>query len=49
MPTDTPYIEQLPDLVLPDRLAALGAIATDLSWSWSRTAPAMFALIDPVL
>src|SRR5689334_5602224 len=49
MPTDSPYIEQLPDLALPDRIAALGAIATDLSWSWSRTAPALFAFIDPVL
>lgn len=34
---------------LPDRIAQLRDIATNLSWSWNRRARALFAAIDPVL
>ena len=49
MPTDTPRIEQLADVQLPERIAALGTIATDLSWSWSRNGRTLFSLVDPPL
>jgi starch phosphorylase len=35
--------------MIPDRLAALADIATNLSWSWNRRARAMFATIDSIL
>jgi len=36
-------------LPLPERITGLWAIATNLSWSWSRTARALFRAIDPPL
>src|SRR5690348_10690173 len=38
-----------PPPYLPDRLSALAGIARNLSWSWSRTARAMFRAVDPAL
>jgi len=50
MPIDTPLTEQqIPGVQLPERIATLAAIATDLSWSWSRGGRAMFARLDPAL
>ena len=49
MTTDILQIEPLSSVQLPQRIAALATIATDLSWSWSRNAPTMFALIDAQL
>ena len=34
---------------LPDRIMQLGAISTNLSWSWNRDARALFRAIDPPL
>src|ERR1700758_2324136 len=34
---------------LPERLGALATIARNLSWSWNRTARALFRAIDPDL
>ncbi|MGH7670488.1 MAG: alpha-glucan family phosphorylase, partial [Gemmatimonadaceae bacterium] len=34
---------------LPDRIGDLAAIATNLSWSWSRDARVLFQMIDPAL
>ena len=36
-------------LPLPERISGLSAIATNLSWSWSRRARALFRAIDPPL
>jgi glycogen phosphorylase len=36
-------------LPLPERINGLSAIATNLSWSWSRRARALFHSIDPTL
>ena len=34
---------------LPERIAGLAGIATNLYWSWNREARAMFRAVDPVL
>jgi starch phosphorylase len=34
---------------LPERIEGLGAVATNLSWSWSRDARQLFAMIDEPL
>ena len=34
---------------LPERIEGLGEVATNLSWSWSRNARALFAMIDEPL
>src|SRR5690242_7377861 len=36
-------------LPLPERITGLWGIATNLSWSWSRTARALFRTIDAPL
>ena len=43
----TPPRSPLPEL--PARIGELAAIATNLSWSWSRDARLLFCSIDPVL
>src|SRR6266478_3667202 len=35
--------------VLPDRIAGLAAVASNLSWSWNRNARALFRMLDPAL
>ena len=39
----------IPLPTLPDRIASLSEIATNLSWNWSRDARVLFRAIDPVL
>src|SRR5207249_11238952 len=34
---------------LPERIAGLAAVASNLSWSWNRNARALFRLLDPAL
>src|SRR5690606_17854606 len=34
---------------LPGRIEGLGAVATNLSWSWSRSARQLFSMIDEPL
>ncbi|MCA1722830.1 MAG: alpha-glucan family phosphorylase [Thermomicrobia bacterium] len=53
-PNESPSISAMPESALagvfiPDRICALGAIASNLSWSWSRSAREMFRRIDPTL
>jgi starch phosphorylase len=38
---------KIPDL--PEAIAGLAEIATNLSWSWNRRARALFALVDPII
>src|SRR3989440_11891295 len=34
---------------LPERIAGLAAVASNLSWSWNRNARALFRSLDPAL
>src|SRR6059036_1449616 len=34
---------------LPERIAGLAAVASNLSWSWNRNARALFRMLDPAL
>ncbi len=34
---------------LPERIGGLGAVASNLSWSWNRNARALFRMLDPAL
>src|SRR5881296_731534 len=34
---------------LPERISGLAAVATNLSWSWSRDARALFRMLDGAL
>ena len=49
MTTDTLRSDQFSSVQLPERISALPTIATDLSWSWSRYGPRMFAMLEPSL